>query len=104
MITHTSCFPNSVQPSSKCKLLLYFCSGDGMKWLNEKPLVFTNWESGDQSDLLLSDTCVALHSDTGKWENVSCADDVENGVVCEAVQGEESLFCEGNFVYYSGFL
>ncbi|KAG7227524.1 hypothetical protein INR49_005339, partial [Caranx melampygus] len=35
------------------------------------------------------DTCAALHTSTGKWEIVSCLDDVENGVVCETTQKAE---------------
>ncbi|XP_017279871.1 CD302 antigen [Kryptolebias marmoratus] len=66
---------------------MYFdTNSDSMRWLNEKPVTFTNWESADPSDLLPTETCVALHSDTGRWENVSCTNDVENGVVCEALQ------------------
>lgn len=62
-------------------------SGDNMKWSNEDPVRFTNWESGS-SDLPNLDTCVALHSTSGRWENVSCTDDVENGVICEAAQSK----------------
>uniref|UniRef100_A0A669BJX8 CD302 molecule n=1 Tax=Oreochromis niloticus TaxID=8128 RepID=A0A669BJX8_ORENI len=38
------------------------------------------------SDLAAMDKCAALHTNTGKWEIVSCSDDLENGVICEAAQ------------------
>lgn len=43
------------------------------------------------SDLVPMDKCAALHTNTGKWEIVSCSDDLENGVICEAAQGEISF-------------
>ncbi|TRY66194.1 hypothetical protein DNTS_028304 [Danionella cerebrum] len=48
-------------------------------------LSFSNWEDGgfEDSDLPLMDTCVALHSSTGRWENISCTDEPENGVICK---------------------
>ncbi|XP_061579575.1 CD302 antigen [Cololabis saira] len=70
--------------------MYYDADSGGMRWLNEKPVTYTNWEySSGQSDLMPMDTCVVLHSSSGKWENVSCTDEVENGVVCEAVQEPE---------------
>ncbi|XP_076602926.1 CD302 antigen [Chaetodon auriga] len=70
--------------------MYYDTNNDEMRWLGEDPLQFTNWEDGSSpSDLVPLDTCVALHSNTGKWENVSCLDDVENGVVCETDQKAE---------------
>ncbi len=60
-----------------------------MKWFNDDPVQYTNWEdSSSPSDLVPLDTCVALHSNTGKWENVSCLDEVENGVICETNQSK----------------
>lgn len=59
-----------------------------MRWFGEEPVQFTNWENSYPSDLVPLERCVALHSNTGKWENVSCVDDVENGVVCEIAQSE----------------
>ncbi|XP_067459569.1 CD302 antigen [Thunnus thynnus] len=70
--------------------MYYDTNSDDMKWYSEDPVKFTNWEdSYSPSDLAPIDRCVALHSDTGKWENVSCEDDVENGVVCETAQDAE---------------
>ncbi|XP_078117931.1 CD302 antigen isoform X2 [Sander vitreus] len=43
----------------------------------------------DTNNLVPLDTCVALHSNTGKWENVSCLEQAENGVVCETNQKAE---------------
>ncbi|XP_046902017.1 CD302 antigen [Hypomesus transpacificus] len=57
-----------------------------MRWSDETAVSYTNWEDGDSSDLSPLDTCVALHTNTGKWENISCVDDVENGVVCQSVE------------------
>lgn len=62
-----------------------------MRWFGEDPVTYTNWEAGS-SDLPLMDTCVALHSVAGTWEKVSCIDDVENGVVCEAAQSKIQIF------------
>lgn len=59
-------------------------SGEDMKWFDEEPVRYTNWEEGSSpSDLMPLETCVALHTNTGRWENVSCLDDIENGVICE---------------------
>lgn len=64
-----------------------------MRWFGEDPVKFTNWEdSSSPSDLVPIDTCVALHSNTGKWENVSCMDEVENGVICETAQSKTFIF------------
>ncbi|XP_041857907.1 CD302 antigen isoform X2 [Melanotaenia boesemani] len=71
--------------------MYYDTNSEGMRWLNEKPVTYSNWEySPSPSDLLPMDTCVALHSNSGKWENVSCTDEVENGVVCEVAQTEQA--------------
>lgn len=68
-------------------------SDDVMKWSNNRSVTFTNWEySPYPADIPRGDICVALHSISGRWENVSCQDDVENGVVCETAQSE-SIFC-----------
>lgn len=52
---------------------------------DDSVLLYKNWEAGgsDDTDLPLMDTCVALHSSTGQWENISCSDEPENGVVCQ---------------------
>ena len=64
-----------------------------MKWFGERPLGFSNWADGpSSSDLVPLDTCVTLHSDTGKWENVSCLKDAEHGVVCETNQSKIEVF------------
>ncbi|XP_047225596.1 CD302 antigen [Girardinichthys multiradiatus] len=68
----------------------YDTDDDTMKWSNNKSVSFTNWEySPYPPDLPRGDVCVALHSSSGRWENVSCQDDVENGVVCKAPQKAE---------------
>ncbi|KAG7255671.1 hypothetical protein CRUP_017473 [Coryphaenoides rupestris] len=55
-----------------------------MKWFGEQGLSYTNWENREPSSGLVPvETCVALHSSTGKWEKVSCVDQAENGVICE---------------------
>lgn len=65
-----------------------------MRWFGDGPVQFTNWENSSASDLVPLDTCVTLHSNTGKWENVSCLEDVENGVVCETGQSKmDSSLC-----------
>ncbi|XP_053184768.1 CD302 antigen isoform X2 [Scomber japonicus] len=69
--------------------MYYDTTSENMKWFGEDPVKFTNWEdSYSPSDLVPVDSCVALHSNTGKWEAVSCQDELENGVVCEAAQEE----------------
>ncbi|GLD52071.1 CD302 antigen [Lates japonicus] len=70
--------------------MYYDTNSEDMRWFGEDPVRYTNWEdSSSPSDLVPLDTCVALHSNTAKWENVSCLDDVENGVICETVQKAE---------------
>ncbi|XP_047457553.1 CD302 antigen [Mugil cephalus] len=69
--------------------MYYDTNSENMRWLSEDPVQFTNWEDSYPSDLLPMETCVSLHSDTGKWENVSCVNDLENGVVCEIAQKVE---------------
>ncbi|XP_034430945.1 CD302 antigen isoform X1 [Hippoglossus hippoglossus] len=70
--------------------MYYDTSSEDMRWFGEDPVGFTNWEdSSSPSDLVPLDTCVTLHSNTGKWENVSCLDEVENGVICEILQKAE---------------
>ncbi|KAK5861208.1 hypothetical protein PBY51_022622 [Eleginops maclovinus] len=72
--------------------MYYDTNSDNMKWFGEKPVGFSNWDdSSSLSDLLPLDTCVALHSNTGKWENVSCLEQAENGVVCETDQKAEEV-------------
>lgn len=59
---------------------------DVFKWHDDNSVLrYSNWEDGgsDDTDLPLLDRCVVLHSNTGKWENVSCMDEPENGVVCK---------------------
>ncbi|XP_077391984.1 CD302 antigen isoform X2 [Festucalex cinctus] len=71
--------------------MYYDTNSEGMMWFDEQPVKFTNWEAGSSpSDFVPVETCVAVHSDTGKWERVSCLDDLENGVVCETAQTEEA--------------
>lgn len=72
--------------------MYYDTDNDEMKWLSEDAMQFSNWEDGvSPSDILPMDTCGALHSNTGKWEKVSCQDDVENGVICKANQKPEEV-------------
>ncbi|KAI9530422.1 hypothetical protein JOQ06_029735 [Pogonophryne albipinna] len=72
--------------------MYYDTNSDNMKWFGEKPVGFSNWEdSSSPSDLMPLDTCVALHTNTGKWENVSCLEQAENGVVCETDQKAEEV-------------
>ncbi|KAK9968990.1 hypothetical protein ABG768_027204 [Culter alburnus] len=66
--------------------MYYDSDEDVFKWHDDNSVLrYNNWEDGgyDDTDLPLMDTCVALHSNTGKWENISCADEPENGVVCQ---------------------
>uniref|UniRef100_H3DGF0 CD302 molecule n=1 Tax=Tetraodon nigroviridis TaxID=99883 RepID=H3DGF0_TETNG len=67
---------------------MYFdTNSDSLRWSDDSAVKFTNWEDGFSPDLPPMETCAVLHSNTGKWEKVSCLDEVENGVVCEAKQG-----------------
>ncbi|KAI4889667.1 hypothetical protein NFI96_011025 [Prochilodus magdalenae] len=68
--------------------MYYNSDGDEFKWNDESPLTFKNWEEGDTGDVDVPpmDTCVALHVASGKWENVSCSEKPENGVVCQTAQ------------------
>ncbi|XP_029937247.1 CD302 antigen [Myripristis murdjan] len=67
--------------------MFFDTDSEHMKWLGKETVSYTNWEySPIPSDLAAVDTCVALHSDSGRWENISCQDEVENGVICETTQ------------------
>uniref|UniRef100_A0A3P9JWP7 CD302 molecule n=1 Tax=Oryzias latipes TaxID=8090 RepID=A0A3P9JWP7_ORYLA len=67
--------------------MYYDTDTDTMRWFNDKPVTFTNWEySPYPSDLPKVETCAALHSISGRWENVSCDEEEENGVICETAQ------------------
>ncbi|KAF4108716.1 hypothetical protein G5714_009789 [Onychostoma macrolepis] len=66
--------------------MYYDSDEDVFKWHDDNGVLhYSNWEDGgsDDTDLPLLDTCVVLHSNTGKWENVSCTEEPENGVVCK---------------------
>ncbi|XP_059356623.1 CD302 antigen-like [Carassius carassius] len=66
--------------------MYYDSDEDVFKWHDDNGVLrYSNWEDGgsDDTDLPLLDTCVVLHADTGKWENVSCTIEPENGVVCK---------------------
>uniref|UniRef100_A0A8C2GSJ2 CD302 molecule n=1 Tax=Cyprinus carpio TaxID=7962 RepID=A0A8C2GSJ2_CYPCA len=66
--------------------MYYYSDEDVFKWHDDNSVLrCSNWEDGssDDTDLPLLDRCVILHSNTGKWENVSCTDEPENGVVCK---------------------
>ena len=69
-------------------------SGERMRWFGGQDSSYANWERGsdDPSDLVPVETCVALHTSTGKWEKISCVDEVENGVICETSQSES--YCD----------
>ncbi|XP_026866047.1 CD302 antigen [Electrophorus electricus] len=71
---------------------MYYSSDvDEFKWNDETPLSYKNWEDGpniEDLEMPLVDTCVMLHASSGKWENVSCSRQEENGVVCETAQKE----------------
>ncbi|KAJ8253345.1 hypothetical protein GJAV_G00211910 [Gymnothorax javanicus] len=70
---------------------------DQLVWHDNTEVAFANWDSGVSSDdLARVDSCAALHSSTGKWEQVSCLEDVENGVVCETVQKSEKPNANGS--------
>ncbi|XP_026074780.1 CD302 antigen-like, partial [Carassius auratus] len=66
--------------------MYYDSDKDVFRWHDDNSVLsYSNWEDGgsDDTDLVLLDTCVVLHSETGKWENVSCTEEPENGVVCK---------------------
>ncbi|XP_063354339.1 CD302 antigen [Pelmatolapia mariae] len=70
--------------------MYYDSNTQNMTWLHDNAVNFSNWEDGSlTSDLAAMDKCAALHTNTGKWEIVSCSDDLENGVICEAAQDKE---------------
>uniref|UniRef100_A0A3B3ZSZ0 C-type lectin domain-containing protein n=1 Tax=Periophthalmus magnuspinnatus TaxID=409849 RepID=A0A3B3ZSZ0_9GOBI len=67
--------------------MFFDTNSEDMRWPGNEPVEYINWEySSSPSDLVPVDTCVALHTVSGRWENVSCLDEVENGVVCETAQ------------------
>ncbi|KAG8000699.1 RNA-binding motif [Nibea albiflora] len=71
--------------------MYYDTNSEDMRWFTDEPVNFTNWEDSSPSELVLLDTCAAMHSNTGKWEYVSCLEDVENGVICMTKQKPSAL-------------
>lgn len=63
---------------------------DQFKWNDNSIVSYKNWVEGGSADwdIPIMDKCVVLHSTTGKWENISCSETSENGVVCEAAQSK----------------
>ncbi|XP_061082311.1 CD302 antigen isoform X2 [Conger conger] len=61
---------------------------DSLVWHDNTRVTFVNWDS-DAPSLARADVCAALNVTTGKWKHVSCAEERENGVVCEAAQKTE---------------
>uniref|UniRef100_A0A673FMK7 CD302 molecule n=1 Tax=Sinocyclocheilus rhinocerous TaxID=307959 RepID=A0A673FMK7_9TELE len=83
--------------------MYYDSDEDVFKWHDVNSVLrYSNREDGgsDDTDLPLLDTCVVLHSNTGKWENVSCTDEPENGVVCKT--SKCTLLGLGQFSVISG--
>uniref|UniRef100_A0A671P629 CD302 molecule n=1 Tax=Sinocyclocheilus anshuiensis TaxID=1608454 RepID=A0A671P629_9TELE len=83
--------------------MYYDSDEDVFKWHDDNSVLrYSNWEDGgsDDTGLPLLDTCVVLHSNTGKWENVSCTDEPENGVVCQT--SKCTLLGLGQFSVISG--
>ncbi|XP_017326000.1 CD302 antigen [Ictalurus punctatus] len=68
--------------------LYYDSDDDQFKWNDNSIVSYKNWVEGGSADwdIPIMDKCVVLHSSTGKWENISCSETSENGVVCEAAQ------------------
>lgn len=66
---------------------------DQFKWSDGSIVSFKNWVEGGSADwdIPVMDKCVVMHSSTGKWNNVSCTEAIENGVVCEAAQSKLQL-------------
>lgn len=66
---------------------------DQFKWNDNTIVSYKNWVEGGSPDwdIALIEKCVVLHATTGKWENVSCTEKQENGVVCEAAQSKLQL-------------
>lgn len=67
---------------------------DEFKWNDGTTVSFKNWVEGGSPDwdIPLMDKCVVLHSTTGKWQNTSCTEESQNGVVCEAAQSKLQLY------------
>ncbi|KAJ8350212.1 hypothetical protein SKAU_G00253420 [Synaphobranchus kaupii] len=63
---------------------------NSLMWNDNTGLTFVNWDrTFSTTEFASMDICAALHSSTGMWEQVSCLDDIENGVVCETAQKSE---------------
>lgn len=77
---------------------LFYLSVRKFQWFDQSDLGYKNWEVS--SELSPINTCVALHLSTGKWIKVSCADDPQYGVVCQAPGGKRHLFVAMHFVLF----
>ncbi|KAL2081457.1 hypothetical protein ACEWY4_023310 [Coilia grayii] len=60
------------------------------RWFDQTEMGYKNWE--DSPELSPVNTCVALHLSTGKWRKMSCVDEPQYGVVCQA-EGETDEDC-----------
>ena len=63
---------------------------DTFEWINETPLVLSNWRSGQPDAMFPNQTCVyARASKEGKWQDVTCTIRKRSGVarlpLCERV-------------------
>ncbi|XP_036396095.1 CD302 antigen [Megalops cyprinoides] len=67
---------------------MYFnADNETLLWHDDTQLDFANWQDDSMpADTASMDICAAMHSSTGKWMQVSCAEDTENGVVCKTSQ------------------
>ncbi|MBN3306216.1 CD302 protein, partial [Amia calva] len=71
--------------------MYYDTDNDTLKWQDESEVAFSQWEDGELSTGLSAvDVCAALHSVSGQWQKVSCAEDLEHGVVCKTSQNSSN--------------
>ncbi|MEE6489421.1 hypothetical protein FKM82_015554 [Ascaphus truei] len=62
--------------------LFYDSDDDSLKWYDNSEVTFTNWREETPSNEDLN-TCAAMDTLTGQWEQISCEKFIEMGTVCK---------------------
>ncbi len=59
----------------------------GYRWIDNSPLDYVNWQSGEPSDYRVLENCVEMKTRSGQWNDVSCA--YQREFMCKKKLGEK---------------